>query len=214
MPKEQVDDSRKSTCLTRAGLIAFVRKLKRLRKNSPRAMAQWWNTRRENEISSIFIEAMNFTRQTLHDPDYQVIDEHLLMLLRTELVNKKRGRKSEKLTGTGLLFAKSSHRGGRPPAISLDEERRWMERAMGVKLGLWATQVKKVYTNPGFDNFLNDCLGRGMGMKELGEGITDRSVLTHKAMQGFNPPAKTVESLMRRLSTARKTYSFTWKSVG
>lgn len=211
MPPQQRDAKGLSLCGFCAESIAFLRKIKRLstrgRKESPRAMAQWRKTKREDETWAVFIEAVNSARQSSRDPDFQMIGEHLLMLLLLELTKKQSGPKSKKLSGTGLLFAKSSRVVGRPLMIPLDEEQRWMNRAMGTKLGLWGNRAG--FRRPRtYDDVLASLLKNG-GIDELNRAITDREVLEHEAMQKFNPTTK-INSLRRRLSSARGSYSFTF----
>ncbi|HUW38593.1 MAG TPA: hypothetical protein VMV91_14810 [Rhodocyclaceae bacterium] len=207
MAQQTKDDQLLPWCNFCASAVALLRKRRILsekgRKESSRVWAQWRNTKQKKDTWDVFAEAITYARRTPAGLEsFQVIGERLLYLLFLELT-KTPGAKRRP---AGLLYAKREN--GRPLTIPLEEEKCWMQFANGVKLGLWARAE-------GFKTGSYEKALAALGSDdELNESVTDREAIEYMAKLSRNPPSKSIKSLMRRLSAARKTYSATLKSGG
>lgn len=204
-------------CAELAYLIALIRREKYLkdkgRKCTPRSIQQYTRRRCREDMKHILIEAnapvrQQIRRQKLYGITPRDMDSStpgLLTQLQYMLARENRypGRPRK---ATGIIRSKMHNPAksrGRPRTIEPEDEEVWIHRLWGVAAALWAEREWLPLNMP-FDKVLAILGQQPNGITEL-ERLFPEAIRS-QTMAPYNPPAKSVKSLIERARTARRIY--------
>jgi hypothetical protein len=200
--------------------VALLRKAKRLKSKgkrlSERAVRQWCNAHGPRGASWQTREA---ALGAIHRAcEFGVADHQLhyvaALLLQRELLGVVFPRGSSH-SGRGLFGQVAPHLvrpngrlSGRPPLLSLSEERAFLAWVTGAKVGLIANR-RWPTSDMTFHNVV-DRLGREIGRDEffdrINEWISDGKVALLASTRALVPPGSSIEAIKSRIRRARKTF--------
>jgi hypothetical protein len=173
-----------------------------------RVIRQWSRGPMRKELVAIIVKALRCTDHFRDDPERhaQLAGAEIVQWLHREL-SARVGRPT---IGAGIINSARilpqknglDRIGGRPPFMSLEDEKRWHSRVCGVAIKLWARQ-QGMGSLP-FSRVVESLQRDQTEIANLTRFFS--SALKSQTMLGFNPPAKSHKALLKRARLAHKTY--------